>query len=73
MSSKAVRTLYRLFLRQARDLERRGIAQLDIRMPVSKGAPAPPDLLAPPLPLPLSPPPPGAAECCPAPTCHCQA
>jgi len=37
MSSRAVRALYRLFLRQAHELERQGVAQLQIREPVSKG------------------------------------
>lgn len=37
MSSRAVRALYRLFLRQARALDRRGVAQLDVRAPVSTG------------------------------------
>ncbi|KAI3430608.1 hypothetical protein D9Q98_005201 [Chlorella vulgaris] len=38
MSSRAVRALYRLLLRQARDLERQGVAALDIRMPLNKEA-----------------------------------
>ncbi|EFN52001.1 hypothetical protein CHLNCDRAFT_139531 [Chlorella variabilis] len=38
MSTKAVRALYRLFLRQARSLERQGLEALDIRMPVNKEA-----------------------------------
>ncbi|KAL4451199.1 hypothetical protein ABPG77_009271 [Micractinium sp. CCAP 211/92] len=38
MSSRAVRALYRLFLRQARALERNGVAQLDVRAPISKEA-----------------------------------
>lgn len=37
MSSRAVRALYRLFLRQARALERNGVPQLDVRAPISKG------------------------------------
>lgn len=37
MSSRAVRALYRLFLRQARALDRSGVTQLDVRAPVSKG------------------------------------
>ncbi|KAI7840000.1 hypothetical protein COHA_006265 [Chlorella ohadii] len=35
MSSKTVRTLYRLFLRQARALERQGLQELPIRAPVN--------------------------------------
>ena len=38
MSSKTVRTLYRLFLRQARALERQGLQELPIRAPVNLGA-----------------------------------
>ncbi|PRW20169.1 hypothetical protein C2E21_9247 [Chlorella sorokiniana] len=38
MSSKTVRTLYRLFLRQARALERQGLEELPIRAPVNREA-----------------------------------
>ena len=39
MSSKTVRTLYRMFLRQAQALERQGLQELPIRAPVNRGAP----------------------------------
>ena len=60
MSSKTVRALYRLFLRQCRDLERQQLESLSMRMPVNKGR------LVPPLP-----PPPPPQPRLPA-ACHCQ-
>lgn len=38
MSVRATRAVYRLLLRQARALDQEGVQQLDIRMPVDKGA-----------------------------------
>lgn len=38
MSSRTARALYRLFLRQCRDLERQGLKELSVRQPIDRGA-----------------------------------